>query len=944
MKNPFLVTALCHTGCMNCTARIFVILLVGHFSAAVQAQAPAPPPPEKYKATLRYHIPAPRDSHVALYDAMIRHLQKIGFEFDPPLEKHAETDREDRAKNYLTGYIKAANKLRILDPLVVQSVLLMPFAPEEYKLPDEGDAPVTVRLDLGGNLNPDRQRELANQTRVLLRELGFKEPVGYDQRGYALKPYTRIVGTIPRGKLDLLNRDLRNHPAGWLGPVIPRGEIPSPLRDISPVQVIEVLPDGVAIKELPVVLPRGPEELEKISDELWQLIKADKPATEKIRVQTGFVGTIDADLQGWKQTLEQFAPGFFVEGQLGPYVTGMIGPSQVKFLATAPTVSFIRLPRVPSVDVDPTIKAKGDNAKALQQSNLKELHERGYKGKGVRLGIIDRDFRGWEKLVQQKDLPAKTRIVDLTTELDPEIYPQPYLGDKNAIGHGTLCAQAAALAAPEAEIVLIRVDVVDPYHLADVLRYVQGGRFSNTVELRNGDMLTRAGALQTRRAFLLEERKLIIDDFKDETDLHDYLDFLGPVFAWLYSDREWHRQRMDFHQQLEVEHRRREERYRAHLKAIESLEGIPIVVNALAWNSGYPIGSGSPLSRMLDEPGKGPLWFQAVGNTRGQTWFGPHRGVVGDPGVWFTPDPVKLPKGRWTPEVNFLAWQPHLGTMKPDLPNKAKLRLTLQWREAHDPDYYLPADDEDLYRRPLANLRLQLLRQRDPETKKLSADAFDLIARTGAWPQRLEHLPSGSVYEHVLEVPLAEAGRYAIRVEKQVDTQWLFVQHPERKTPAFALLQGLTPTGIRPLGAPTLPALEKTWDLRMRAFVEVLDDTNRLQGRAVFTDFPTDAGSIGIPVDARNVISVGAASFDHKPQPYSTFGSPMGMELAKRPWLYAYDELDLAGGGAYGTSIANAFAAGTTAAMLSGKLTRTDVLQMLRAQEGQVLRVPLGKK
>src|SRR5207244_6157202 len=68
------------------------------------------------------------------------------------------------------------------------------------------------------------------------------EPVGYDHRGYTKRPQTRIVGTIPKSKLDLLQRDLRNHPAGWVGPIIPRNEIPTPLRDVNPVSVIEVLP------------------------------------------------------------------------------------------------------------------------------------------------------------------------------------------------------------------------------------------------------------------------------------------------------------------------------------------------------------------------------------------------------------------------------------------------------------------------------------------------------------------------------------------------------------------------------------------------------------------------------------------------------------------------------------------------------------------------------
>jgi hypothetical protein len=140
-----------------------------------------------------------------------------------------------------------------------------------------------------------------------------------------------------------------------------------------------------------------------------------------------------------------------------------------------------------------------------------------------------------------------------------------------------------------------------------------------------------------------------------------------------------------------------------------------------------------------------------------------------------------------------------------------------------------------------------------------------------------------------------------------------------------------------------LPALEKNWELRPRIFLEVLDDANRVQGRAVFADFTTPAGNIGSPADARGVISVGAASLKNQPQPWSAFGTPAQMDLAARPWLYAYDELELASGGAYGSSVANAFAAGITAAMLTDKLPREQAVQILRGQEGQVLRVPLQR-
>ena len=282
------------------------------------------------------------------------------------------------------------------------------------------------------------------------------------------------------------------------------------------------------------------------------------------------------------------------------------------------------------------------------------------------------------------------------------------------------------------------------------------------------------------------------------------------------------------------------------------------------------------------------------------------------------------------------------GEANADLPEKAKLRITMQWREPHDPEYYLRPGDADAYRTPLANLSVHLLRQRDPEAKKLPADLFDLVARTSGWPQRIEHLPNGSVYEHVLEVPLAQAGHMRSASRSRSIGNGCSRRIRSAVPPAISFWKiSRRPASVR--SANVLPALEKNWELRPRIFLEVLDEANRQQGRAVFADYSTAAGNIGIPADARNVISVGAADFKQKPQPASEFGTPAHMELAARPWLYAYDELELASGGVQGSTIANAFAAGTVAAMLTGNLPREQLLQMLRAQEGQVLRVPLNR-
>ena len=924
-------------------AFLLVVLSVGVSVTLLQSQPPGPPPPAKFKCTLRYFIPAPRDEHVRHYDAMIRHLVRIGFEFDPPLERHPETDREDRAKNYIHGFIASDNATRILDATSVQSISLIPAAPNEFSLPENPDEPVHVRLELPGGLSTDRQRELQNQARVLLRENGFKEAPGYDHFGYTRKPYTRIVGTIPRGKFDLLNRDMRSHPAGWLGPIIPRDEIPLPLRDMNPIRVIEVLRDKTPIKELADPLPRETMYLEKISADLWNLVNAKGLPPTPIRVQIGFAGTLQPEDREWKQMLRDAAPGHIVEGYFGSYVTAMVLIEQVRRIAASPSVSLIRMPRVPSVDIDPKLVGKGDNGKALNLTGLNELHARGYTGEGVRIGIIDANFRGWEELVKKKQLPATTTIVDLTTEFDAEVEPAKYASDPAGIGHGAALAQAAALAAPQANIVLIRAEIGYPHQLHDILRYVQGGRFSAMIEYRHSELLSRGTQLQNRREHLLKERKIILDDFTDETDLRAHLEFLGPFFGWLYSDREWHYKRMDYHRKLEAEQRARDERFRQFMKTVRSLEGIPILVNALSWNSGYPLGAGSPLARALDDP-TGPLWFQAVGNTRGQVWHGPFRHTIGDPVMKFVPDGAPLPKERWSNEVQFLAWHPYQGKSAADLPNKLRVRLTVQWREPHDPDYFARGGEDDLYVKPLAGVRLHVLRQRDPGGKTWPADVFESVARTGNWAERIEHLPNGSLYEQVLETSLDQAGVFAIRIEKPVSEQWVLAPHDVRRTQTFKLLRGLTPTGIRPIGVPTLPALEKDWDLRPRVFADVLDEPNRVQGRVVFADFPTDAGTIGMPADARNVISVGAANFNNKPQSYSAFGSPAGMEMASRPWLYAYDELELAPGGAFGTSVSAAFAAGTTAAMLTGKMPREQMLQILRSQQGKVLRVPLTRK
>ena len=78
------------------------------------------------------------------------------------------------------------------------------------------------------------------------------------------------------------------------------------------------------------------------------------------------------------------------------------------------------------------------------------------------------------------------------------------------------------------------------------------------------------------------------------------------------------------------------------------------------------------------------------------------------------------------------------------------MRSSVQWREPHDPT--MPESD---YRVPVAPLRLQLVKQRDPSGEKYGSDEIDLIAESEGLPARLQIEPAYGIYEHSLEVDAA---------------------------------------------------------------------------------------------------------------------------------------------------------------------------------------------
>jgi len=67
-------------------------------------------------------------------------------------------------------------------------------------------------------------------------------------------------------------------------------------------------------------------------------------------------------------------------------------------------------------------------------------------------------------------------------------------------------------------------------------------------------------------------------------------------------------------------------------------------------------------------------------------WLGQFRDADGNGIMEFIPPGAPLKPGRWSPELNFLAFRSDRDADAPDLPAGTRLRITIQWREAHDPE------------------------------------------------------------------------------------------------------------------------------------------------------------------------------------------------------------------------------------------------------------------
>src|SRR5579884_3561195 len=881
------------------TIGCFALLIIWATCLLVPAAAPpAPPPPETYNVQISYRINAFRNERLLQYGEMMGYLKKLGFQRDP--QDVSETEAEEVVHTRLRGTIPGRRARDLLNERHIRSIQLIPHG---SKLPEDKGARVRVEIELNDGLPPVEQYRLSRQTFEVLAGLSFFEAVGYDTRGY-----TRLVGSMPFSNVETLLTDLRLQPAGQ--------KLPGPFRNVWAVRVSIVSPDLPPPVPRPR-LPQIPPGQQKLSPDLREVLADAAAAAKPRRLEVILAGEPDAEDKSLLSLLRGAAPGLIVEGRLGPLLT----------------VVGVRLPRLPQYAVGPASRRSEESDQRdagptentrwqplLDSSGAARLLALGCNGRGTRLAVVDSDFRGWQTLVG-KGLPADTRLVDWTAEHNADLLPDPFPPGEGP-GTGTRRALTIAHLAPAINLTLIRIDPASPYMLEEVARAINGDAVSSiSLDNRLAEIQTDRDALDKRRDQLAEERREIIGTFPapdeeqqrllkqaeeknltpeqvEKLDAFQRLPERERAFV-LYRVRQriYDRDALAFQQRLA--------RYFQQRQAILSLRGIRLVASALSWHDGFPVDGSSALSRYFDDrPFRAALWFQAAGDTRGQSWSGLFRDADGNGVMEFADPRQPLPPDLWTPELNFLSWQTSKGQTVAGLPAGARLRFSLQWREAHDPLY--AQTGEDPYRQPLArNMRIFLLRQLDPTGKRQPADDMEVVAQSVDAGMRLSATPNSAIYEITLDVQIKQAGRYAVRIG------------------------GVAPDSIYPPGDPTLPFMRKHSEVHVRLFVSALDAS----GRAIFHDFTTAAGSLGMPADARTTITVGAANSGNQRQPYSAGGTPFGLDLLAKPDVLSYDRGE-------GTAESAAFAAGLAALVPAAGHTPSACLQNLHILPGNVLRLP----
>jgi len=783
--------------------------------------SPVAPPPavQQYEVRLRFSInpesprefelpidpkkPPPKEPprvdwqrRKVLYDQLMTHLRAAKFQHQPKFED------EWKYSDLLFGTVPAEGGTALAVAPNVRTVLLVP---QGYDLSVRQT--LLVEIQLSGGFGVLAQHEVAARARALLESLSFREAVGYDRRGH-----TRLLGWLPADKLNgLLDPGLvMDVPiSGTQPPVV--GAVNR--YRIQPIRRVEVLrePAGQEAPSPPAeIAPPHADHLflEKLSVDLRGMLGPDGMPLNPgvLRVEVLVRGDVDLPTRVLTSQLREIARTFEPEGRMGPLVGGMVDAAELAALARSPLVSTLRLPQpallpaLPPMDGKRPERANFDFVSLFRPTlGARDLGELIRRRSPVRIAVVSSDFRGAQKLIEVR-LPPRTHLFDFTPARDKDLQPEPLAGDTSQLGHGTRLALAVLETTPVDELFLLRISADAPYQVQDILDRLEGSAWRPESLLHRERELQRERALMDREKLDLRlERGVLLKTFREDEEYKKARD------AYLKKEADLQRR-----EKLLIE---RTNRLVRQFEMGQALRDVGTVVVGLDWPDGQPRlpEERGGLRWLRGGPNLSASWVHAVPKLSGQRWVRLFRDDDADGVMEFAPFD-RAAGGR--ADLNYLLWQPHpwlqggaTNLYATHLPGKTVVRVTLQWREAHLPEWKREGN-EDHYRQAISPFRIVVLKQRDPTGQLLPVDTFEIVARSQGWADRLEDHPRYGIYQQTVRFIVPEEGRYAIRLE------------------------GKNPDSTLPVGVVRSGRLER-FELYPQLQVEVINPLARGQGRVV---------------------------------------------------------------------------------------------------------------
>ncbi|MGL4423144.1 MAG: hypothetical protein ACRCZF_20955, partial [Gemmataceae bacterium] len=610
-------------------------------------------------------------------------------------------------------------------------------------------------------------------------------------------------GAIPAGRVPLLLKDLRDLPTGWFYTAAPRDTLPLPLRLLTPLRKIEVLPDLEGIEKVPEVPAIG-----KVHPAVRELIADAAKAAQPVRLEVAFQQAIQPGALLVRAALSKLTPGASVEGYVGHVATIRFPVAgDADKIAQLPEVFSVRFPQEGQSTAIPSSGGPG----TLGGDRIAALHAKGYRGAGTRAVILATDVGGIPSLLGSA-LPKTTTVVDLTAELNPTL--EPTRGKADAAG--AAAALAFYQAAPEAQMTIIRIDPSAFHQVLTVARAVAGqAATSEAIRTRTIELEAEAAVLGRRRDNVFGEYRKAFENLSDEEGPTERRTKAAAAVQNVLTE--------------EKQFRSLQARLANLRTTLEQIAKADVVINTMAWDVGQPAEGLNELNALVEQyftrvpprtglqtnaPVRVPTWVQASSAAGDAVWSGALLDRDGN-GVMEFAAAEKLPAGTWTEELNFLKAIGADGKSTAEIATQTQLHITLQWREPR-------ISETQFTPLPQYTPQLQLLRQLDPTGAKVASDELVVTAQSKGSPVTVHWAEATATYEQTLSVTVPVAGRYALRLVTPLNDSLL------------------------------VPAQKRSIEVHPRVTLQT-----KAGSRVVFDTFPAGATNVGVPGDTLGALTVG---------------------------------------------------------------------------------------